>query len=114
MNVTLLRGEPRTVHIAANENVVSGDVMIVGDTPFIAINRCASGAIGAFAAGGGVYQVTAQTSTGAPVAGKACNYDGTNVKISTATGKNFGIALVVSGAVAEVLHNPDGTAFTAG
>lgn len=113
MNVTLLRGNPRTVHIAANAAVQPGDVMVVGDTPFIAINRCANGAIGAFAAGGGVYAATAQTSTGAPVAGQICNF-ATNIKVGTATGKRFGICLSVSGAACEVLHNPDGTAFTAG
>ena len=110
MNVTLLRGNPTTVHIAANADVQPGDVMVVGNTPFIAINRCKNGEIGAFAAGGGVYRATAQTSTGAPVAGRACNYNGTNIRLGTATGDNFGVALVVAGAVCEVLHRPTGVA----
>jgi predicted RecA/RadA family phage recombinase len=108
MITKLLHGEPTVAHLAAPSAVVAGEVVNIGDTPVIAVNRCANGEVGAFAVGGGVYEAVAQTSTGAPVAGSRANF-ATNIKIATADGKDFGVCLAVSAAVCIVRHDPAGT-----
>jgi predicted RecA/RadA family phage recombinase len=104
----LLRGEPTVAHLTAPSAVVPGQCVEIGNMPVIAVNACASGEVGAFAVGGGVYEGVAQTSTGAPVAGSKCNF-ATNVKVGTATGKTLGVCLSVSSAVCTFYHQPDGT-----
>lgn len=108
MITKLIHGEPTVSFIAAPSDVVPGQVVNLGNTPIIAVNRCKSGEIGAFAVGGGVYEAEAQTSTGAPVAGSPCNF-ATNVKLGTSTGKHLGVCLTVDGAVCRFLHSPTGT-----
>jgi predicted RecA/RadA family phage recombinase len=105
----LLRGEPTVAHLTAPSAVVPGQCVNIGNMPVIAVNRCASGAVGAFAVGGGVYEGVAQTSTGAPVSGSACVF-ATNVKVGTSTGNILGVALSVSSAVCTFLHQPTGVA----
>jgi len=108
MIVKLLRGEPTVAHLVASADFVPGQVTNVGLTPVIAVNRVKSGEVGAFAVSGGIYEMIAQTSTGAPVAGSACTFAATNVKISTSTGNILGVCLKVASAVCEVLHQPTG------
>lgn len=107
MIVKLLRGTPTVAHLTAPKAVVPGEVVNIGKTPVIAVNRCANGEEGAFAVGGGVYAATAQTSTGAPVAGSRCVF-ATNIKLDTQNGNHFGIALKVAAATCEVYHQPHG------
>lgn len=109
MNVKLIRGVPVVAHLTAPSTVVPGDVVEIGNTPVIAVNRCASGEVGAFAVGGGIYEMTAATDATAPTAGTQCNF-ATSVVIGTETGNVLGVCLSVSSADCVVLHQPTGVA----
>ncbi len=113
MIVKFLRGEPITIHVAAPSAVVPGQIVAIGNTPVIAINRAASGDVAAFAVGGGVYQMTASEVSGEePTAGNPCYLDGEVVADDTAGGKHLGICVAVTDDVCQVVHNPNGTTLT--
>lgn len=112
MLTKLLRGEPTVAHLVAPSAVVSGQVVNIGNMPVVATHDVASGAVGAFAVGGGVYEGVAQTSSGAPVAGSKCVF-ATNVKVGTQAGNVLGVCLTVASSVCTFLHQPTGEAVSA-
>lgn len=112
-NATLIEGNPEMVDHTPGSAVSGGNVVVVGDTPLVAHTDIAANKLGALAAGGGVYTMTAGEAITAGtdvfwVAGSG------KVDDSPATGdKHFGIALTAAAADNDkirVLHRPNGTA----
>ncbi|TWU17994.1 hypothetical protein [Allorhodopirellula heiligendammensis] len=111
MVTKLLRGEPTTVLFAAPADHDAGDIVVVGNVPFIAINRGKSGQPAAFAAGGGCYQMPASEVSGdEPTPGMAAYVDSDLVGDVTQGGKHLGYCVSVNGDTCVIYHQPNGTA----
>lgn len=108
MQTKLLRGNPVTAHLTAPSDVVSGQVVAIGNLPVVAIHATKGGAVGAFAIGGGVYAAVAATGVGAPVAGSKVNFS--TAITSSSAGQHFGVCLSVDDTACVVHHAPAGTA----
>lgn len=116
MEATFYQGAPLMVdHTPSGAAVSAGQVVVVGDTPMVAHKDIADGALGALAAGGGVYKVAADAAI---AAGKRVVWDDTNNKVSTtATGKPFGFTLTAASADGDLIyvaHEPAAAATAAG
>ena len=103
-------GTPLMVDYTPSSAVSAGDVVVVGELPLIAHDDIAADELGALAAGGGVYKVTAG---GAASAGAVVYWDDTNDKVTTtSTGnKTFGYVAPDNSAAADgdeidVIHAP--------
>lgn len=109
---TLKHGEGRMVDYTPSGAAVSaGDVVVVGDIPFVAHSPIADGDLGALSAGGCVYLMTAGEAISA---GKKVYWDDSNNKVveTATTGKHFGYVVPSDSASGDadtclVLHAPE-------
>jgi predicted RecA/RadA family phage recombinase len=106
----LRSGSPIVVDYTPTAAVAAGDVVVVGDYPFIAHLAIAANKLGALAAGGAEYKVTANAAI---AAGKKVYWDDTNNKVTeTATANTpFGFvsphnAAAADGDLIDVVHCP--------
>lgn len=112
---TLVHGAPVMVDYTPGSAVTAGDVIVAEDAVFVAHNSIAASALGAVAAGGGVYQLSKATTSGSAIAfGDTVYWDDSNNQ-GTATAsshKKFGICVTDGGAgdsdsTVLVLHRPN-------
>lgn len=117
MQAKFISGEPRMVpHTPSGADVAAGQVVAIGDGVFIAHRKIVDGELGALAAFGGVYEVTA----GEAIAqGKKVYWDDSGDKVveTATTGKLAGIVLPGESAAADgdtlkILHWQDAAAST--
>jgi predicted RecA/RadA family phage recombinase len=108
--VLFKQGSPVMVDHTPGSALQGGDVLVVGDTPFIPHRDIAANVKGALAAYGGVYECTA----GAAIAafGTKLYWDDTNNKVTptASTHKVFGKSLGTAAADGDkvmVLHFPN-------
>lgn len=108
-------GGPLMVDHTPSSAVTAGDVVVIGEYPLVAHVDIAADALGALAAGGGVYKCTADADLDP---GDKVYWDSSAGKItkSTDTGanKHFGFVAPDSDPGADtdpvdVIHQPDGT-----
>ncbi len=104
-----LHGSPRFIDYTPGSAVSAGDVVVLGDTPYVAHDDIAANEKGALAAGGGVYEVTpaaAVANGGEPIWWDDTNNQGTETATSnTHLGSSVG-ASYSSDTKLAVLHNP--------
>lgn len=110
MEARFRHGNPLMVDHTPSSAVAAGQVVVVGNLPLVAHAAIAANALGALAAGGGVYRMTA---AGAAAAGVQVYWDDTNNKVTTtaSTHKVFGYIAPGSSANADgdpvdVIHTP--------
>jgi predicted RecA/RadA family phage recombinase len=108
---TFWHGNPIMVDYTPGSAVTAGDVVIIGDSAFIAHDDIAANTLGAVASFGGIYAVIAGEAI---ATGKKVYWaDSSNKVVETATGnKLFGMVVPASSAAADgdtvyVLHMPD-------
>ena len=105
-----VKGDPVMLDYTPGSAVDAGDVVVVGDLPLIAHQDIAANALGALAAGGGVYKVTADAAI---AAGKKVWWNNTAKKVTETSAGNeeFGYlspdsSAAADGDVVRVLHKP--------
>lgn len=110
MQAQFRSGNPVMGEYTPGAAVSAGDVVVLGEMPCVAHAAIAANELGALAAGGGIYRVTA---AGPLAAGALVYWDDTNNKVTaTATGnKAFGFVAPGSSASADgdavdVVHYP--------
>lgn len=110
MDAQFVSGNPLMVDHTPGADVAAGDVVVTGDTTRIAHLDIPANTLGALAAGGGVYKVTADALIAAD---KNVFWVAATAKVSesAAAGANkpFGYTVEASGAdgdLIEVIHNP--------
>ena len=116
MEATLKHGSPLMVDHTPSSAVVAGQVVVIGEIPFVAHLDIDANRQGALAMGGAVYAVTADAGTIEP-GDKVYWNDTTNKVTETAAAganKHFGYVLPDSDPGADgdtvlVKHAPDGT-----
>jgi len=108
--VKLAHGNPLMVDYTPEAAVNAGTVVVIGDIPFVSHNAIAADELGALAAGGGVYDGTAD---GALDPGERVFWDDTNNKFSATAGANKSFGFVVpdseadeDGDTVRVVHSP--------
>jgi predicted RecA/RadA family phage recombinase len=105
-----LHGEPLMVDHTPGSAVSAGEVVVVGDRPLIAHLDIAANALGALAAGGGVYKVTAGEAI---AVGKKVWWDtAANKVVESGAHKHFGVSVTAAAADGDAInvqHAPDGT-----
>lgn len=92
-------GQPLMLDYTPGSAVTAGDVIVVGDQPRIAHSDIAASALGALAAGGGVYTVPKTAGGGTAIAaGKKVYWDDTNNVITEtpSTHRLIGITVAAS------------------
>ena len=109
--VIMFHGNPLMVDYTPGTAVSAGDVVELGDVPFIAHNAIAANDLGAVAAGGGVYKATSDGTVDNP--GVKIYWDDTAGKITTTAAANthFGFSSPDQGAsddgdIITVIHAP--------
>ena len=116
MEATFKHGDPLFVDYTPGSAVDAGDVVVLDSVPFVAHSDIAASELGAVAARGGVYTMTADAEI---AAGDKVYWDSSasKITISTDTGanKHFGFVAPGGGSSADgdpiiVIHAPDGTA----
>ncbi|MGC1275027.1 MAG: DUF2190 family protein [Planctomycetaceae bacterium] len=110
MHSKYLHGNVLMVDYTALNATEAGSVIVIGDKPYIAHSDIPLGELGALAAVGGVYEVTAG---GALAAGDKVGWNPATKKVQ-ATGLCFGFvcpdeSAAADGDVIRVEHAPDGT-----
>src|SRR4051812_32379246 len=108
-----VHGEPLMVDHTPGSAVAAGQVVVVGDRPLIAHLDIAANALGALAAGGGVYRVVAGEAIA--VGKKVWFNDTTNKLVESGVHKHFGVSVSAAAADGDVIlahHCPDGTTGT--
>lgn len=106
---TFISGNPLMVDHTPGSDVTAGDVIVTNDTPRIAHRDIASGELGALAAGGGVYQMTADAAIAADTL-VYWNAAASKVTETASTHKIFGRTVQASSAdgdLIEVIHQPE-------
>lgn len=120
MSATLRQGTPVNMsdYTPSGADVSAGEVVVIGDVPFVAHNDITDGELGALATGGGEYSMTA----GAAIAvGEVVYFNDTANKVNNSAGatigdKMFGFMAPSSAAAAAdgdtvyIQHAPNGTA----
>lgn len=110
---TFEHGKPVMVDYTPGGAVTAGDVVVIGNVPMIAHSSIAANALGAMAAGGGVYMVTGDALI---AAGKKVYWNDSANKVTETSTSNklFGVTvdagIGADGETGRVLHKPDGTA----
>ena len=111
---TLVHGKPLMVDYTPGSAVSAGDVVVIGAIPYVAHTDIPANTLGAVAAHGGVYDLTA---AGNYAPGAKVYWNDSANKITTATGSHphFGYIVPSSdpagdGSSVRVEHRPDGTA----
>jgi len=109
-------GDPLMVDYTPSSAVNAGDVVVISNYPLIAHQDIAANALGAVAAGGGVYEMTAGEALNA---GEKVYWDDTNNKVKKTPGVgetyyHLGRLSPDSSASADgdtvrVIHDPDGS-----
>lgn len=114
---TYRHGDPVMVDYTPGAAVAAGDVVVIGDKPYVAHRDIEANRLGAVASEGGVYRLTA---AGNYAPGDKVYWDDTNNKITTGVGSHphFGFIVPSSDPAADgddvdVEHRPDGTATAA-
>ena len=79
--VIMFHGNPLMVDYTPGSDVAAGDVVELGDVPFIAHNKISANELGALAAGGGVYKATSDGSVDNP--GVKIYWDNSTEKVTT-------------------------------
>lgn len=112
MQALFKHGNPLAVDYTPGSAVSAGDVVVVGDVPFVSRLDVAANDLGALDAGGGVYELTADAAI---AAGKTVYWDDTNNKATATALSNthFGHVAPSSSAAADgdkllVIHAPNG------
>jgi len=112
MAATFRHGDPLMVDYTPGTAVVAGAVIVAGDETRIAHTDIAANALGALAAGGGVYRVpkTAGSSTAIAVGKRVYWVVATGVVTETAsTHKIFGVTALAAtddDTTVDVIHRP--------
>jgi len=115
---TFVSGSPLMAdYTPSGSSISAGAVVVVGDIVCVAHRTIPDGVLGAMAARGGVYRVTAGGAIGA---GEACYWDNSNNKVvhsGVSGAKHFGYcapgnAATQDGDVIEVIHAPNGSALS--
>lgn len=106
-------GTPRMVDYTPGSAVTGGSVVVIGDLPLVAHRDIAASEKGALAAGGGVYEATADAAI---AAGKKVYWDDTNNKVTETSTSNKVFGYLVDdttasadGDTVSVLHVPQAT-----
>ncbi|HID74473.1 MAG TPA: DUF2190 family protein [Planctomycetaceae bacterium] len=117
---TFRHGNPLMVDYTPASDVSAGDVVVVGAVPHVAHLDIEANRLGALAAGGGVYDVTAKEALSA---GDKVYWDADNNKVTktAVAGKTYycvGFIVPDSAASADgdtvrVQHSPDGSSISA-
>ncbi len=105
-------GSPRMEDYTAGADVVAGDVVVIGDRPYVAHRALSNGDFGALAAGGGVYKMVADAAI---AAGMQVYWNAAAGKVTETAGANkiFGYIAAGSSSGADgdsifVAHEPLG------
>lgn len=104
-----LHGKPVMVdHTPDGSDVTAGDVVAVGDEVRVAHHDIADGELGALAAGGGVYEATADDAI---AAGKKVYWDSSAGKVTETSTDNTGFGRTINASSADedpiqVIHDP--------
>lgn len=105
-----LHGNPLMVDHTPGSAVSAGQVVVVGDRPLVAHLDIAANALGALAAGGGVYKCVAGEAIA--VGKKVWFNDTSNKMVESGAHKFFGISVTAAAADGDAInvhHCPDGT-----
>lgn len=109
-----LHGNPLMVDHEPTSDVTGGDVVVVGDVPFVAHNDIDANRLGAVAARGGVYDMPKATGSGEAIAGgKRVWWDAASSVVTTTSSGNpeFGYTTIEGSAdgdaTVRVVHEPN-------
>ena len=107
-----IHGDPLMVDYTPGTAVSAGDVVVVGEVPFVAHSDIAASELGALAAGGGVYE--GLTDGSLDTGGALVYWDDTEGEFvaSSSGNKHFGYTLPGQGATDDqdtirVIHSPN-------